>query len=441
MSMLSLLLFALCLDFSGASECHGKPSPSARPNANPIQTEPPRFARSVKNAKLYIVGEGDEEISVVHLWGSPYEMGVAHGTIMKDKASAFIDALWSYLEEQAEEAVNSSVSIFKPWFLKEIANLGLEAALDLEISATKPYTGSYFYEELKGLSVGSGVDVKKLERIHLIGELTKGHCSMFGAWGSAVEKTDSKLLQLRALDWNVDGPFKNFPQITVYHPISGSGNGHAFINVGWTGWIGSITGISSSQMAISEIGVSFPDSSFGSDSRFGVPFTYFLRDILQFETDLAGAMNRTSTVHRTCSLILGYGDGKVSEFRGVEYSASVAKFFTDTNLEPEADWHPRISNVVYWGMDWLCPGYSQVLSQQLQKFHGNISADVTVHEILPVVQTGDLHIAVYDLTNMVLYVSNAKGDGEEGPQFAYDRDFVRLDVASLFALKPPSLND
>ena len=36
------------------------------------------------------------------------------------------------------------------------------------------------------------------------------------------------------------GPFKNYPQVTVYHP--NKGNGHDFANVGWTGWIGSITG-------------------------------------------------------------------------------------------------------------------------------------------------------------------------------------------------------
>lgn len=145
------------------------------------------------------------------------------------------------------------------------------------------------------------------------------------------------------------GPFKNYPQITVYHPKD---QGHPFANIGWTGWIGSITGmyahirtmsvyirtcmyssttasayigtklsilewgynsdsfpshnvqywkadgklvrvttqnwssanteishyhwspgISSQKMAISEIGVTFPDDSFGKESRFGTPFT------------------------------------------------------------------------------------------------------------------------------------------------------------------------
>jgi len=36
------------------------------------------------------------------------------------------------------------------------------------------------------------------------------------------------------------GPFKNYPQITVYHPKD---QGHPFANIGWTGWIGSITGM------------------------------------------------------------------------------------------------------------------------------------------------------------------------------------------------------
>ena len=37
-------------------------------------------------------------------------------------------------------------------------------------------------------------------------------------------------------------------------------------------------------MAISEIGVSFPDDTFGKESRQGTPFTYLLRDVLQFDS-------------------------------------------------------------------------------------------------------------------------------------------------------------
>ena len=39
-------------------------------------------------------------------------------------------------------------------------------------------------------------------------------------------------------DRYITGPFKDYPQVTVYHPTSG----RAFANIGWTGWLGSITG-------------------------------------------------------------------------------------------------------------------------------------------------------------------------------------------------------
>lgn len=72
-------------------------------------------------------------------------------------------------------------------------------------------------------------------------------------------------------------------------------------------------------------------------------------------------------------------------------------------------------------MDWLCPGYSVVLARQLNAYHGNITAENTIRYIVPIVQTGDLHIAVYDLPREVLYVANARADSETGPSMAYDR--------------------
>ena len=75
-------------------------------------------------------------------------------------------------------------------------------------------------------------------------------------------------------------------------------------------------------------------------------------------------------------------------------------------------------------MDWLCPGYSQVLANQLQRYYGNLTAELTIKEIVPIVQTGDLHIAVYDLTKQLVYVSYARADGESGPMFAYDRYII-----------------
>ena len=49
--------------------CHPQPDPNAKPNHNPVQTGLPKFVKSVKNGKLYTVGEGDDLVHLVHVWG------------------------------------------------------------------------------------------------------------------------------------------------------------------------------------------------------------------------------------------------------------------------------------------------------------------------------------------------------------------------------------
>ena len=56
--------------------------------------------------------------------------------------------------------------------------------------------------------------LQKIQRIHMIGELTKGACSMFGANSTATP--DGALLQLRALDWDVDGVTHTHIYIHIY---------------------------------------------------------------------------------------------------------------------------------------------------------------------------------------------------------------------------------
>mgnify|MGYP006413170431 FL=1 len=357
-------------------------------------------------------------------------MGYAHGTIMKEQVKEFMSKTWEYLEEQVESGINGTENWIPRDILDWIARVGLDTALDLTYDATKPFTGAYFYEEMQGLSDASGFDYKTIRRIHMIGELTKGSCSMYGAWGKAT--SGGKLLQLRALDWDTSGYFQDFPQITVYHPSGNGSNGHAFANVGWTGWIGSITGMSSNQMAISEIGVTFPDATFGKESRFGIPFTFILRDIIQFDQTLDNALSRIAEAHRTCDLILGVGDGKLGEFRGIQYSHEVSNFIDDQNLRPVADWHAPIESVVYFGMDWLCPAYSQALHDQLVKNYGTLTPEATIKDITAIAQTGDLHIAIYDLTANWMFVANARKTTGTGPAFAYDRTFNRLNMTAVF---------
>jgi len=192
-------------------------------------------------------------------------------------------------------------------------------------------------------------------------------------------------------------------------------------------------------LGISEIGVGYPDSTFGDMSRIGLPFIFLLRDILQYDTTLDDAINRMANARRTCDLILGVGDGKESLFRGMEYSYSVLDVMDDDNLRPfNNTWHPRIPGVVYWGMDWDCPTYNLILSEQIKKFYGQITPQIAIQYFTAVEQSGDNHLAYYDLTDMQFYVSFAAQFYIGGPVPGYARQFVQWDAYALFNETAPT---
>jgi isopenicillin-N N-acyltransferase-like protein len=82
-------------------------------------------------------------------------------------------------------------------------------------------------------------------------------------------------------------------------------------------------------------------------------------------------------------------------------------------------------------------GYSIPMAAQLDKLHGALTPQNIISDIAGVVQTGDVHAAVYDLTDQQLYVSFMAHTNGTGPMMAYDRAWTQLDLISLFALPPP----
>lgn len=148
---------------------------------------------------------------------------------------------------------------------------------------------------------------------------------------------------------------------------------------------------------------------------------YLLRDILQFDDTIVDANKRIANANRTCDLILGVGDGKSKKFNSVQYSYSVANFMNDTNMRPVADWHPPIPNTIYYGKDWNCPGFNVVMSKQLQTLYGNLTAEAAIKYVTALTQTGSLATVYYDYNTQNVYVANARGSNETGPDNAFDR--------------------
>lgn len=400
------LLFIL----AGLSPCCGLEIVT---NTSPVYDTPPVLIAETRNGRLESVGSGEEVIQILHLWGTPYEMGYAQGQLLKEQIPDYINTVIGAMARE----MKSDVSL-----------------LDRIWESVKPHVSDYFLEELRGISEGSGVELQTLIRSNMVGEASEWHCSLFGAWGKATAGPGN-LLQLRALDYEINAGIQNHPVITVYHP--GAGQGHAFANIGWAGVIGAVTGISSERLAISEIG---DDYDKANDSFDGIPFMFLLRDILQFDKSLDEATTRLKSAKRTTSLMYAVGDGEMGQARSFQTSRTLCNVFDPNNLEPLTDTHPRIEDIVYWGMSWNVPSYDKPLHDMLEKNYGKLTGEVTIREILPTVHTGSLQVAVYDLTNMIVWTANARGDKETGPMKAFERAYVKLDMNELFNRQPATTN-
>jgi len=363
----------------------------------------PTFLAETNHGRLERIGQGDDTIFLLYVWGTPEEMGRAHGQLLRSAVQQHSDRLIRLMTEAMQ---------VKPEKLDEV------------YAATRPHIPAHFTAEMRGLADGAGLLLETVVRCQMIGEASEWHCSLFGAWGKATA-ADGHTYQLRALDYEVDAEIQRYPTIIVYAPRTG----HPFANIGWAGVVGAVTGISSIPLAISEIGDSYDAKN---DSFDGIPFAFLLRDILQFDENLDAAVARVRNAKRTTSLMYAIGDGRLGRVRALQTSRTLCNVFDPDNLEPNLATHPRLEDIVYWGMSWNVPMFDQPLHDRLKANYGNINAKTVIEDILPRVRTGNLQATVYDLTANKIWTANARAKGEAGARNAYERAFVELDMQAVF---------
>ena len=89
------------------------------------------------------------------------------------------------------------------------------------------------------------------------------------------------------------------------------------------------------------------------------------------------------------------------------------------------------------GMDWDCPAWTSLLGKQIvTQGHadGTLTAEKTIRYVNPIVQTGNLHVAIYEPDNSIFYLSHSIGSKMDGPKYAYERPYLRLNASYLFSI-------
>ena len=432
----ALIVSCLLCTVSDASRCPTVANLTGKPNYHPIDTSSPVFVRRVPNGELYAVGTKPQDfIHVVHLYGNNgYDFGFAQGQLLASEINSTMHNVWSYFEWEVLRSINDTINKYRlpQSFIHDIINFGLDVALDNQNELSAPFIDPEIFAELRGIADGSGVDYKFLRRIHYIGEVTKGQCSLYGAWGEAT--MNGHTIMLRAFDWDTGANLQDNPSVTIYHPLSKATGLVTWVNVGWTGFIGVLTGFNEHRLGIADIGISWPNYPpyFGDETFTGIPFVFLLKQIISRSTTLEEMEQAILTANRTCHLLIGLTNATTG--RMVQYSHSIVRVFDDTTLEPNCDWHPRIKDVVYEGFDWDCPYYQHAMFQQISYFYGNLTAANTILNVTAMVTTGDLHIAITDFTEHTMFVANHAPQGDNSvDQKAFDRQFVRFNLTTVYA--------
>jgi len=234
-------------------------------------------------AKAAVI-EQQSGLRIVHLSGTPYELGYQHGTVLKEQVQASVRQILGYFRRYLK------IPLVRSW----AANWWL----DRPWRSAKPFVPADYLEELRGLADGSGVALRDLHRLHAIPDRTYS-CANFAAWGRVTR--GGRLIHLRNLDWNIEVGIQQFAAVFVVRPAGK----HAFLNLGWAGFIGVLTGVSDTQLSIGQVGAETVDVTFR-----GEPMAFVMRRVLEEADTLKAAAGLIRSARRTVGVNYVIADAK-----------------------------------------------------------------------------------------------------------------------------------
>lgn len=259
--------------------------------------------------------EDHDGLPVVYLEGSPYELGRQHGHLLRQRVRASVTQVLSYFRRYLK------IPLVRTW----VANWWL----DQPWRQANPFIPPQYIEELRGLADGSGVSLRELARLHAVPDRTYA-CSSFAAWGRATQH--GRLIHVRNLDWNIDAGIQQHPVIFVVRPAGKS----AFVNVGWAGFIGVLTGINDRQLSIGQIGAETLDVTFR-----GEPMVFLMRRVLEEAPALEDAATLIVTAKRTIGANYILADARRRQALAIETTHHRAQVFRSNDPAERAVGYAR----------------------------------------------------------------------------------------------------
>jgi isopenicillin-N N-acyltransferase like protein len=324
---------------------------------------------------------------VLHIKGTPYEMGYQQGALLKDDIRASVRFLF---DVKAKE-LKLDILGFKPEPKQIIATIA---------EGQRKFVPARFFEELRGVADGSGVAYDEVVVANFIPELF--HCSGFAIAGAATR--DGTLYHGRILDYGCDWRLQEHAVLTVAEPEGRI----PFVNVTYAGFIGSVTGMNARRVSIGEMG------GRGLGHWAGVPMSFLVRMALEEADDLDAAVAVFRDHPRTCEYYYVIADGKSGKAVGMEaswYACGTVRM---------GESHPRLPHAVKDAVLLSAGDRYEELVRRVKAGYGRFDAEGARSLMTrPVAMKSNLHSVLFETGSTRLWVANASKSGEPAASQPY----------------------
>jgi isopenicillin-N N-acyltransferase like protein len=326
-------------------------------------------------------------LPVLHLKGTPYEMGYQHGALLKEHVRGNLDRILNV--EGGKSLVKFGPIEVKP-----------RDAIQSIIEIQKPFVPQKFIDEIAGLAAGAGIKPEEARVANFIPEMF--HCSGFAIMNSATK--DGTLYHGRVLDYAIDWGLQDHAVVIVCEPEGAI----PFVNVSYAGFVGSVTGMNAEHVSIGEMGGG------GLGHWNGMPMAFLVRDALERGKTIDDVLKIYRETPRTCEYFYVVADGKTNRAVGMEASWNVM-----TVIEPgQSD--PRLSRPVKDCALLSAGDRYQELVNRVEKGHGTFTHESALRLMdLGVAMKSNLHNVLFEPKSTKFWVSNASSDKKPAAQQPY----------------------
>lgn len=355
-------------------------------------TKPSMKPRKTDNGELRWV-DGQR---VCMLWGTPEQIGMAHGELLPEESRRCIESvLYTF-------GVVNTVRTGR-WFRHD-----LEAAY----ARLSPHIPERHKRETQALAASLGLEPEIVEVLNVFPELF--HCSGFAVFGSATK--DGKLYHGRVLDYMTTIGLQDSATTFIVRPEGFI----PFANVGYAGFIGSVSGMNAEKISLGEMG------GRGEGKWDGAPMATLMRRAMEECDTLEEVQELWTKSPRTCEYYYVFADGEINDAVGCAATPESIEFIKS------GQGHERLGDGIKDTVVLSAGSRLEELRKRVTEKHGQIDAELGQWLMSrPVAMQSNLHNVLFVPADGVLYIANAS---HKKP--AAEMPYVKVNLAQLLAEMP-----